>query len=156
MDRLEKCKILRNKGYTYDAETGKIYGMYGKEIKRKDTLGYISIHNSKFSLLGHHFAWYMTYNNVDFEELDHINRVRNDNRICNLRIATRQQNNFNTNSKGYHFDKSSNKWFSQIMVDGKKIFLGRFDTRHQAHYAYLIAKEKYHIIETVDYMKSDV
>lgn len=67
-------------------------------------------------------------------EVDHKNRNPLDNRKCNLRICTSQQNSFNTgmfssNSsghKGVYFDKSRDKWVAQIMVNEKKIFLGRF------------------------------
>jgi hypothetical protein len=155
MTRLEKCEILKSKGYTYDPETGKIFGIYGKEIKRiKD--GYIYIKGSKLfdgSVLGHHFAWYMTYGNVDFDRLDHINEEkkgiegRSDNRICNLRIVTNQQNCFNTNAKGYYLHKPSNKWLSHIGINYKQIHLGLFNTEEEARIAYLEAKKKYHIID---------
>ena len=69
MTRLEKCELLKSKGYRYDPETGKIFNRYNKEIKRIWG-GYIRLYNG---LLGHHYAWYITYDNVDFIELDHIN-----------------------------------------------------------------------------------
>jgi hypothetical protein len=140
MTRLEKCEFLKRKGYTYDPETGKIFGVYGKEIKHKE--GYIRI----FNLLGHHFAWYMIYGNVDFERLDHINQNRQDNRILNLRIVTHQQNLFNTKSKGYSWNKPNQKWVGKIMVNGKHIHLGSFNTEEEARQSYLKAKEKLHII----------
>ena len=145
MNRLEKCKILKYKGYTYDPETGKIYGIRGKEIISQNTKGYIQI--KRVNLCGHHFGWYMVYGNVDFDVLDHINKNKKDNRICNLRIVTNQQNSFNTNAKGYSYQKDAKrKWRSEIMVDGKSIYLGRFYTEEEARQAYLEAKQKYHII----------
>jgi hypothetical protein len=145
MTRLDKCELLKSKGYTYDPETGKIFGVYGKEIISQNTKGYIQI--KRVSLCGHHFAWYMTYGNVDFNVLDHINKNKKDNRISNLRIVTNQQNTFNTNAKGYSYQKDAKrKWRSEIMVDGKSIYLGRFYTEEEAREAYLEAKKKYHII----------
>lgn len=140
MTRLEKCELLKSKGFTYNPETGKIYGMKGREIKNKNN-GYIFL---KYNLKGHHFAWYMTYGNVDFEMLDHSNRDRADNRISNLRILNRQGQNENTNSKGYCWDKSSNKWMAKISINYKTIFLGRYDTEEESRQAYLSAKLKYH------------
>ena len=149
MTRLEKCEILKEKGFTYDPETGKIYGVYGKEITAKNNYGYIAIGGRthfKNILYGHHFAWYMIYGNVDFEMLDHINRDRSDNRISNLRSVTRQQNMYNTGAKGYCWVKNISKWKSQIQVNKKLVCVGYFNTKEEARNAYLDAKEKYHII----------
>ena len=140
MTRLEKCQLLTEKGYTYNPNTGKIYNRFGKEIIRKQD-GYIRLH---YNLYGHHFAWYMTYGNVDFIELDHHNRVRDDNKISNLRISDRIEQSQNTNAKGYSWDKEKNKWRSLIMVNYKSIHLGYFKTEEEARNAYLVAKKLYH------------
>ncbi len=146
MTRLEKCELLKDKGYTYDVETGKIYNRFNKEIIGKSIYGYSIINYKKKQSFGHHFAWYMTYNNVDFKQLDHINKNRSDNRICNLRIVTNQKNQFNTNAKGYYWNKECNKFHSRICINRKIISLGYFNTEQEANQAYLIAKEKYHTI----------
>lgn len=148
MDRLEKCKILKSKGFKYDPETGKIYGIKGNEIISKDKYGYIYISSRSFKshLRGHHFAWYMTYDNVEFKMLDHINRNTSDNRIDNLRIVTNQQNSFNKVSKGYTWNKNLNKWQSQIKVNYKNIYLGLYETEEEAQQSYLLAKKQYHLI----------
>jgi len=144
MERLEKCELLKSKGYTYDKETGKIYGFFGNEIKRLNDRGYISLTNN---LRGHHFAWYMTYGNVDFIELDHINTIRDDNRICNLRISNRTQQSQNrTKVKGYTYHKQHNKFMARIKIDGITKHLGLFDTEEEARQTYLEAKQKYHLI----------
>ena len=143
MTRLEKCELLKSKGFTYDPETGNIFNPKGKEIIRKCDKGYILLANH---LKGHHFAWYITYDNVDFEMLDHINQIKYDNRICNLRISTNQKNLFNNNKKGYSWHNVANKWISQIGLNNKSIYLGLFNTEEEARNAYLQAKEKYHII----------
>ena len=78
--------------------------------------------------------------------IDHINNNSLDNRIENLRILTNQQNQWNTNAKGYCWCKRSNKWRPQIMVNGKIKYLGLFTEEADARNAYLEAKEKYHII----------
>lgn len=148
MTRLEKCELLKSKGFTYDPESGKIYGVRGKEMTNRRKDGYILLGARELTtmLYAHHFAWYMTYGNVDFDELDHIDRNPSNNKISNLRIVTSQQNKFNKNHKGYSWDKSRNKWISSIHLNKKQIFLGRFNTEEEARNAYLQAKEKYHII----------
>lgn len=151
MNREERCLIAIEKGYTYDPETGKIYGVKGGEIKtlRKD--GYkqlcMKLNKKVYRLLGHHFAWYCFYKTTDFEQLDHINTIRSDNRIQNLRIVNNQQNCFNKKTtKGYYYCKQTNKYRATICYNYKIIALGRFDTEQEARQAYLQAKEKYHVI----------
>ncbi len=146
MTRLEKCEILKSKGYTYDPDIGKVYNKRKKELKSKDVDGYSIISLKGYVTKVHHFAWYMTYGNVDFNELDHKNRERSDNRISNLRIGNREIQTQNRNAKGYGWHKSSNKWTPQIQVGGKKIYLGVYETEEEALNVYLDAKKKYHII----------
>ena len=149
MTRLEKCKLAVEKGIKYDPDTGKIYGVRGAETTRKETNGYILIQldlNKKtYNLLGHHYAYFMTYGNVDFEMLDHINRNKNDNRISNLRIVTKSQNQQNRDDKGYCWVKSRNKWYARIMVNGKRKHLGYYEKEKDAQQAYINAKQIYHI-----------
>ena len=84
--------------------------------------------------------------------VDHINMNPLDNRKCNLRICTMQQNNFNkkeqTNNTsgrvGVTWDKQTNKWRAQIQVNGKSIKLGRFKNKEDAIKARLQAEMKYY------------
>jgi hypothetical protein len=151
MTREEKCELAIERGYTYNSEIGNIYNRFGKISKIKHPKGYIdisiTINKKTYHLLAHHFAWYSVYGNCNTEHIDHINGVRNDNRICNLRSVTRQQNQWNfVNAKGYYWNKRNNKWQSQIKVNKKTIFLGLFNIEQEARNAYVNAKEKYHII----------
>ena len=151
MTREEKCEIAIERGYTYDPETGNIYNKLGKILNANHAQGYVFIstiiNKKKFNLLGHHFAWYCVYGNCDTDQIDHINGVTGDNRICNLRNVTRQQNSWNrTRAKGYYWDKATNKWLAQIAFNKKDMNLGRYTTEQEARQAYLNAKEKYHII----------
>jgi len=81
----------------------------------------------------------------DKRQGDHINHNTLDNRECNLRIATNQQNNFNhKNPKGYSWNKKLKKYQARIGINMNQIHLGCFDSPEEAHDAYLKAKEKYH------------
>ena len=81
-------------------------------------------------------------------EIDHINGVRDDNRIANLRPTTCQENHFNrTVAKGYTYRSKTGNWEASIKRDGKTIYLGRYKTEKEARMAYLGAKKKYHKLE---------
>lgn len=150
MDRLNKIKHLIHKGYTYDEKTGNITSHRGNIIKSTCAFGYsiiyFKINNKKFILKSHQFAWYITNNEI-VDEIDHINGIRNDNRIVNLRKVNSQQNKFNnTKAKGFYFHKGRNKFRSRIKVDGVDIHLGYFNTENEARKSYLDAKKIYHKI----------
>lgn len=78
-------------------------------------------------------------------EIDHINGVKDDNRIENLRVVTHAENQHNRKpTKGFYLKKRMGKFQSQIAVGGKNIYLGHYDTEEEAREAYLEAKAKYH------------
>ena len=85
-------------------------------------------------------------------DVDHINVNPLDNRRENLRIATNQQNMFNTNKyknnksgfKGVSFNKQIQKFVARISIDGKKTHLGCFATAVAAHEAYKRAAIQHH------------
>jgi len=77
---------------------------------------------------------------------DHKNHHTLDNRRANLRAVTRQQNTFNSDHKGYSYEKHSGKFRARIMLNGKSMHLGRHNTASEARAAYLKAKQKYHRI----------
>ena len=81
-------------------------------------------------------------------EIDHINGDKLDNRRCNLRFATHQQNACNTMKrrlpesrhpsmhKGVTWRSDGHKWRSRITVNGKTLSLGSFRTQQEASLAY--------------------
>ena len=110
--------------------------------------GYIVISLNKKLQYAHRLIYVWHYGEISKDMLiDHINGIKYDNRIENLRTITHQQNLFNTKAKGYNFDKNKNKFKAQIMVSGKRKHLGLFNTQEEASNTYLEAKKKYHIIE---------
>ena len=85
-------------------------------------------------------------------EVDHINGDPSDNRMANLRLATRSQNALNTclskrNASGWRgvwFDGARQKWAAMIGHDGKRTSLGRFGSKDAAIAAYAEASERLH------------
>jgi hypothetical protein len=77
--------------------------------------------------------------------VDHINHNRHDNRRCNLRIVTKQQNHWNQSGiKGYR--KKGNKFEVSIKVNNKNIYIGSFNSESEAYQSYLDAKQELHKI----------
>jgi hypothetical protein len=148
MNREEKILMAIDKGYTCNPETGEVFGVKGGLIINRSS-GYIKIQISynkkRYSIRGHQFIWYDVYKEI-VDCIDHINMVRDDNRIENLRSVTIQQNGFNRNAKGYCWCKLNKKWMSSIKSDSGYKNLGYFDNEQEAHQAYLEAKKIYHII----------
>ena len=83
-------------------------------------------------------------------DVDHINKVRHDNRRSNLRVCTRQQNIFNSkiksnNTTGYKgVSLKRNKYRARIRIGGKEINLGCFKTAKEASEAYDAAVVHHH------------
>ena len=91
----------------------------------------------------HKLVWLYHYGEWP-KELDHINRVPDDNRIENLREVTRQQNNFNKSSyknsssgyKGVSWYSNNSKWKAQYVLNSKTFHIGYFDDELEAAKAY--------------------
>lgn len=74
-------------------------------------------------------------------DVDHINGDKEDNRLCNLRYISARENNLAKNNvKGYHKCTTTGRWKSEIWLQGKRTWLGRFDTEEEALAAYNKAK----------------
>lgn len=99
----------------------------------------------------HRLAWMYITGAEPSLEIDHKNQVKNDNRFCNLREATRSQNQANistyrtstTGFKGVTWHKEGRKFQSAIKVGGKCIYLGLFAKAEEAHEAYKSASQKF-------------
>lgn len=113
--------------------------------------GYLMLKIGGNKYAAHRLAWLYMHGRWPDEEIDHINRIRDDNRFCNLRELTHVENTHNSGSKvapnksGYMGVFSHHgKWLAKIVVLGEAIYLGRFDDPAEAHRVYLDAKKKYH------------
>lgn len=113
----------------------------------RHTAGYAMAHpkgNDRITIFMHRLIM-----GGDVAMVDHINRNRLDNRRENLRPANPHLNAANVgvskrNTSGYKgVSKSGKRWRARIMVEGKEIHLGMYDTPEEAAEAYNEAALEY-------------
>ena len=138
---------------TYNKNTGAFYWVTetggvrkGQRAGAYDKAGYeyIGINNRNWK--SHRLAWLYIYGVHPKNIIDHINGVKCDNRIINLREASKAENCRNSVSnkglKGAY--RLGSKWVAAITYNKKKTHLGMFLTQEEAHAAYCTkAKELY-------------
>ncbi|WDI91916.1 HNH endonuclease signature motif containing protein [Xanthomonas campestris] len=114
--------------------------------------GYRSISIRGYSYPAHHLAWLHFYGSWAPNNIDHINRVRDDNRVFNLRESSWSQGVMNramskNNTSGYrgvYRPTKGNGWQAAIGHQRKVIYLGYYPTAEEAAKAYDAAAELYH------------
>lgn len=82
----------------------------------------------------HKLIW--IYHNGDIPnlmEIDHIDKDKTNNKIENLRLASRSHNVLNNNHKNIHFDsRATNPYSIRVRIEKKSYTLGRFKTKEEA------------------------
>lgn len=147
---------------SYDPETGVFCWITstgrcskGKLAGWKNSRGYINIKVDGRQYKAHRLAWLYINGEFPSEELDHKNLNKSDNRFSNLRLANRSQNSanrpaFKHTRSGYkgaqYFPRNKKKpWRSMITTgNGKRKFLGSFETPEDAASAYLTEARRLH------------
>lgn len=127
----------------------------GEQAKSLDISGYVQINICGTVCKGHRLAWLWVYGEMPQGHIDHINGIRSDNRIANLRCVSGTINTQNKrlgsckNKTGYlgvHIGVGDplKKYKAKIVVNKNQIHLGGYPTPEEAHAAYVQAKRKYH------------
>ena len=142
----------------YEPHTGKFFSrLKSKTGPRKvgDELGvlwksgYVYVHLNGEDYRAHRLAWLYMFGVWPTYEIDHINHNRSDNRIDNLRDVPHSINIYNRKSAAAHNKLGvlgvkratvGPRFVSQLVIDGKPVHLGTFDTAEEAHTAYKFAK----------------
>lgn len=149
------AELRRN--FNYDPETGlftRIRASGGAKIgdvPSAGSEGYVRIRLCGKTFGAHRLAWLWVYGELPERDLDHINGIKSDNRITNLRDVSHAINTANlvgpqeNNTSGYlGVTRHKGKWRAQISVDGKMRYVGLFASAEAAHQAYLDAKATHH------------
>lgn len=143
----------------YDGETGLFtWAVTRSNVRAGDSAGCLSptgryvIGVSRKLYLAHRLAWLWTYGEWPSGEIDHINNDPSDNRIINLRVTTRAENQRNvrllarnkSGIKGVSWDSINSKWVVRINIGGQQLNLGRFESIDLAAQAIREGRERLH------------
>lgn len=135
---------------SYDPDTGKFTKLkrisdhpYFSNTEWNHSQGYCAITIKNKNYFSHRLAWLYVHGKMP-KEIDHINGVRNDNRICNLRECNRNQNNSNKKAKinsksgvkGVRWNEKNRKWIAEIGVNSRSKYLGSYENIEDAKQAY--------------------
>lgn len=133
--------------FSYNPETGKFTRLVtinyrakaGDVVKAIDSQGYIgvSVENKRYT--AHRLIWIYVYG-VKPDHIDHINGIRTDNRLVNLRSVAQKENCKNLSVRkdnasgvmGVSFFKRDGTWQVRVSRDGKYIHLGYFADKFEA------------------------
>ena len=108
-----------------------------------DDPGYIRIRINGRAYAAHRLAWLYVKGRWPIGQIDHANRVKTDNRFCNLRECTHTQNQQNRRA-AKPYQTRNGRWYASIKHDGRTTYLGLFDSPEAAQAAYDAAKARLH------------
>ena len=151
LDRLKELLHYSHETGVFIRAMDKATAKKGDVAGTKGNRGYRLIRLDAVEYLAHRLAWLYYYGSEAEGEIDHINHIRDDNRISNLRVTTRDENQRNkklaSNNKsgvvGVRYNAANNRWRADIRVNGKKIDLGSFIDKEDAVLARSVANVKY-------------
>ena len=143
----------------FSYEHGNLYWLIApsKNVKAGYLAGYLSksgyqkVRLDRQEIFAHRIIYAMHYGDIPNDmHIDHINGIKHDNRIENLRLATNTENICNqknaqvSNKTGFlGVSVDRNKFVAQIQIKGIKKRLGRFSNIQDASKAYHFARKEY-------------
>lgn len=123
-------------------------------VGTKTNQGYILVTINRKHCRAHRLAWLMVHGEMPPKgmDIDHANGDRADNRLCNLRLATRSQNANNaklssrnsTGVKGVFWYAKFNRYQVNFTADKRRVYLGLFKTLEEATAVIKAARESLH------------
>jgi len=127
-------------------------GWIGKEAATNTSKRYLEIRIDGILYKAHRCAWLYIHGFMPKNEIDHIDQNTHNNRIDNLREATRFDNTHNTRTpttntsgiKGVYWLKKNKKWVGQVAHNGVQHYLGLFSEIEQAEQAVRLKRLELH------------
>lgn len=138
----------------YDPVTGDIHWvgrMNNKLAGSHNWAGYRRVRINGCECMSHRIAWAMHYGEWPKGDIDHINGIKDDNRIENLRDVSRSLNTRNRHKHpnntsgvcGVSYAKDRDRWLAKISYGGRQVLLGSFKDKDEAVKVRLDAEAKY-------------
>lgn len=133
---------------SFDQDSGKLFwkvrtgsSAAGSIAGTKNQFGYRQVSISGKRYFAHRIVWTLFNGDIpEDKEIDHINGERDDNRISNLRLVSRSQNNMNTavskrntsGCKGVCYHSGNRCWYARVFVNRKVVASGSFKDKDKA------------------------
>jgi len=110
-----------------------------KQAGNVNKTGYLRVGVFDVKYWAHRIIWLLVHGEIP-KNIDHINGVRSDNRLDNLRSVTHKENHKNqviprsntSGAMGVSWHKRDKKWYARIKVNGKEKYLGLFSDKNEA------------------------
>ena len=102
---------------------------------------YKFVHHNKKAYCVHRICMLLAYGECPKNvQIDHINHNRGDNRLCNLRFVTNEENSKNHSANknntsgitGVYYNKAKRKFQAYIMLNYRNKYIGRYDSLDDA------------------------
>ena len=141
----------------YDPDTGKFTYNLSRGSRSKGQVagslhgsGYRYIELNNYGYAEHRLAWFYSFKEWPEGSIDHIDRVKDNNILDNLRDVSHSDNMRNksigvNNTSGFlgvSFYRPTSRWKASYVLDGKPKHIGYYDTPEEASLAYIEYKNK--------------
>jgi hypothetical protein len=147
----QNVATLFKKLFDYDSKTGSLIwrvtksatAVAGSIAGSVNARGHVNVSVNKKMYAAHQIVYAIHHGYIP-KEIDHINKVKTDNRIENLRECTSSQNKGNigllssnrTGYRGVSLNKKTGFYHAQIKLNGRQTYLGRFKDPEDAAKVY--------------------
>lgn len=136
--------------FTYNPETGDLFASSGNPAGCLTRAGYRQVSYKGEKILAHRLAFLLVTGEWPCALVDHINGIRSDNRWCNLRAASRAENQWNrklsrdslSGVKGV--SSNASKWRARLLVRGRLRHLGTYSSPEEAGEVVRLVRDMLH------------